>query len=131
MPESQLNWQQWSVSMFPISEYFANSSNVSGYHPEYSRFWETLPRTSEPVLLGAAMLGAVAGGAFDWVRVSMGAMSAIGRLSEPTAPEMSDFHRSKRHVHECYANCSETLAKPCIELILIARANPESSTRCY
>jgi D-ribulokinase len=26
-------------------------------------------------------------------------MSAIGRLSEPTASGMADFHRSKRKVH--------------------------------
>jgi D-ribulokinase len=26
-------------------------------------------------------------------------MSAIGRLSEPTAPGMADFHRRKRKVH--------------------------------
>jgi D-ribulokinase len=30
----------------------------------------------------------------------MAAMSAIGRLSEPTAPGIGDFHRSKRRVHE-------------------------------
>jgi D-ribulokinase len=27
-------------------------------------------------------------------------MSAIGRLSEPTAPGIAGFHRSKRRVHE-------------------------------
>ena len=30
---------------------------------------------------------------------AMVSMSAIGRLSEPTAPEIADFHRSKRGVH--------------------------------
>jgi D-ribulokinase len=58
-----------------------------------------LPETQEPVLLGAAMLGAVAGGAYASVGEAMAAMSAIGRLSEPTAPDMADFHRSKRRVH--------------------------------
>jgi D-ribulokinase len=29
----------------------------------------------------------------------MASMSAIGRLSEPTAPGIADFHRSKRRVH--------------------------------
>jgi D-ribulokinase len=29
----------------------------------------------------------------------MASMSAIGRLSEPTAPGMADFHRCKRKVH--------------------------------
>jgi D-ribulokinase len=59
-----------------------------------------LPRTQEPVLLGAAMLGAVAGGAFESIRDAMISMSAIGRLSEPTAPGIGEFHRSKRRVHE-------------------------------
>lgn len=59
-----------------------------------------LPETQEPVLLGAAMLGAVAGGAYPSVGDAMASMSAIGRLSEPTAPGIADFHRSKRRVHE-------------------------------
>jgi D-ribulokinase len=59
-----------------------------------------LPETQEPVLLGAAMLGAVAGGAYASIGDAMASMSAIGRLSEPTAPGIADFHRSKRRVHE-------------------------------
>jgi D-ribulokinase len=59
-----------------------------------------LPETQEPVLLGAAMLGAVAGGAYPSVGDAMASMSAIGRLSEPTAPGIAEFHRSKRRVHE-------------------------------
>jgi D-ribulokinase len=57
-----------------------------------------LPETQEPVLLGAAMLGAVAGGAWPSVGGAMAAMSAIGRLSEPTAPGIAEFHRAKRRV---------------------------------
>jgi D-ribulokinase len=59
-----------------------------------------LPQTSEPVLLGAAMLGAVASGAYRSIGDAMASMSAIGRLSEPTTPGIADFHRSKRRVHE-------------------------------
>jgi D-ribulokinase len=58
-----------------------------------------LPQTQEPVLLGAAMLGAVAGGAFGSLRDAMASMSAIGRLSERTAAGIADFHRSKRRIH--------------------------------
>ena len=57
-----------------------------------------VPETQEPVLLGAAMLGAVAGGCFGSIREAMAAMSAIGCLSAPTAPAMADFHRRKRRV---------------------------------
>src|ERR1700686_2470100 len=59
-----------------------------------------VPETQEPVLLGAAMLGAVAGGCYESIGEAMASMSAIGCLSEPTAPGMADFHRTKRRVHE-------------------------------
>jgi D-ribulokinase len=58
-----------------------------------------VPETQEPVLLGAAMLGAVAAKTRGSIGEAMASMSAIGRLSEPTAPGMADFHRSKRKVH--------------------------------
>jgi D-ribulokinase len=58
-----------------------------------------VPETQEPVLLGAAMLGAVAGSGYGSIGEAMASMSAIGCLSEPTAPGMADFHRIKRRVH--------------------------------
>src|SRR6266436_3207865 len=59
-----------------------------------------VPGRQEPVLLGAAMLAAVAGNAYGSTGEAMASMSAIGCLSEPTAPGMADFHRTKRRVHE-------------------------------
>ncbi|KRR22802.1 ribulokinase [Bradyrhizobium lablabi] len=58
-----------------------------------------VPETQEPVLLGAAMLGAVAAKSRGSIGEAMASMSAIGRLSEPTAPGMAAFHRTKRKVH--------------------------------
>jgi D-ribulokinase len=58
-----------------------------------------LPETQEPVLLGAAMLGAVAGSCYGSIGEAMASMSAIGWLSEPTTSAMARFHRSKRQVH--------------------------------
>jgi len=58
-----------------------------------------LPETQEPVLLGAAMLGAVAGRSHGSIADAMASMSAIGWQSQPTAPDMAEFHRSKRLVH--------------------------------
>ncbi|WP_024508901.1 FGGY-family carbohydrate kinase [Bradyrhizobium sp. ARR65] len=58
-----------------------------------------LPQTPEPVLLGAAMLGAVAAGAYASLGQTMAAMSALGRLTEPTTPGMAEFHRRKREVY--------------------------------
>jgi D-ribulokinase len=59
-----------------------------------------VPETQEPVLLGAAMLGAVGGSAYGSIGAAMASMSAIGRSSEPTVAGMADFHRRKRRVHE-------------------------------
>ena len=58
-----------------------------------------VPETQEPVLLGAAMLGAVAGKSCGSIGEAMSAMSAIDRLTEATTPGMADFHRTKRQVH--------------------------------
>jgi D-ribulokinase len=58
-----------------------------------------VPDTPEPVLLGAAMLGAVAANAHRSIGEAMAAMSAISGLSDPTAPRIADFHRAKRVVH--------------------------------
>ncbi|WP_316234582.1 FGGY-family carbohydrate kinase [Bradyrhizobium sp. SZCCHNR1020] len=58
-----------------------------------------LPRTQEPVLLGASMLGAVASGTFRSIGDTMAAMSALGRSSDPTNPKLVAFHRRKREVH--------------------------------
>jgi D-ribulokinase len=59
-----------------------------------------VPETQEPVLLGAAMLGAVAAKSCGSIGAAMASMSAIGRLSEPTPAGLAEFHRSKRKVHE-------------------------------
>src|SRR5438445_3520671 len=58
-----------------------------------------LPQTKEPVLLGAAMLGAVAGGACVSIGETMAKMSALGGKSEPTAQDMAAFHARKRDVY--------------------------------
>ncbi|HMJ98501.1 MAG TPA: FGGY-family carbohydrate kinase, partial [Reyranella sp.] len=58
-----------------------------------------LPETQEPVLLGAAMLGAVAGKVYGSIGEAMTSMSAIGWSSTPTGNDVADFHRSKRRVY--------------------------------
>jgi len=57
-----------------------------------------LPSCAEPVLIGAAMLGAVAAGAFTSLRAAMTAMSKLGPSTQAT-PGMTSFHRAKRQVH--------------------------------
>ncbi|MDQ7246258.1 FGGY-family carbohydrate kinase [Dongia sedimenti] len=57
-----------------------------------------LPATPEPVLLGSAMLGAVAGGAYESIDAAMHAMSKLGEIAAPDAG-LSGFHAAKRKVH--------------------------------
>ena len=54
-----------------------------------------LPREPEAVLLGAAVLGAVAGGAYPGVREAMAVMSAAGSVIPPGSPDVQAFHRNK------------------------------------
>ena len=58
-----------------------------------------LPATEEPVVLGAAMLGAVAAGAFPSLRAAMTAMSRLGPSTPAATPELTRFHAAKRQVH--------------------------------
>jgi D-ribulokinase len=57
------------------------------------------PETSEPVLLGAAMLGAVAAGRYD-MRGAMAAMSRLGAVSEPAGGAIAALHAKKRRAFE-------------------------------
>ena len=57
------------------------------------------PETSEPVLLGAAMLGAVAAGRRTLVE-AMTTMSKLGAVCEPAGGEIAALHAAKRRVFE-------------------------------
>jgi D-ribulokinase len=52
-------------------------------------------QAEDPVLLGAAMLGAVAGGAFEDVRSAMAQMSHIGRVYEPGGGDVPAAHEAR------------------------------------
>ncbi|MCK6442574.1 FGGY-family carbohydrate kinase [Elstera cyanobacteriorum] len=56
------------------------------------------PTTAEPVLLGAAMLGALAAGRFTNLPQAMAAMSRIGSLTQPAAGGLAAFHTKKRQI---------------------------------
>jgi len=58
-----------------------------------------LPAEPEAVLLGAAVLGAVAGGAYPDVRTAMGAMTRAGRVIEPD-PAVAGYHQAKYAVFQ-------------------------------
>ena len=52
-------------------------------------------QAEEPVLLGAAMLGGVAGGLFDDVQSAMAGMSKISRTYEPGAGAIAALHEAR------------------------------------
>lgn len=63
-----------------------------------------LPRENEAVLLGAAMLGAVAAGLFSDLAAAMAAMSGVGATIEP-APDAQMYHARKYAVfHRLFAD---------------------------
>lgn len=62
-----------------------------------------LPKEPESVLLGSAMLGAVASGDYPSVIAAMGAMSEADRVVEPAGGTVADFHDRKYQVfHRMY-----------------------------
>ncbi|MHC4127037.1 MAG: FGGY-family carbohydrate kinase [Planctomycetota bacterium] len=62
-----------------------------------------LPREPEAVLLGAAMLGAVAAGDQPSVLDAMAAMSHVGETVEPAGGAVARFHQAKHRVfHRMY-----------------------------
>jgi len=64
-----------------------------------------LPREPEAVLLGAAMLGAVAAGRHASVAAAMAAMSSAGRTIQPTGGKVRAFHARKHAVfHRLHAD---------------------------
>ena len=85
-----------------------------------------VPETQEPVLLGAAMLGAVAGSCCGSIGEAMASMSAIGRLSEATAPGIADFHRTKRRVHELMRKLDRESRDTMQEIASLARVVTKS-----
>jgi FGGY-family pentulose kinase len=57
-----------------------------------------LPREPEAVLLGSAVLGAVAAGAFPTVLAAMNAMNAAGRMVMPSRGRVARYHAAKNRV---------------------------------
>ena len=53
------------------------------------------PCSDEPVILGAAMLGAVSGGAFGSIRDAMTQMSSLGEILVPVCGRLADLHRER------------------------------------
>lgn len=57
-----------------------------------------IPATAEPVLLGSAMIGAVAAGAYPHVPAAMAAMARDAATVTPAGGQIAAFHEAKRAV---------------------------------
>lgn len=53
------------------------------------------PKTSEPVLLGSAMLGSVAAGCYKDLTDAMASMSAMGATYEPATGDIQEWHKHR------------------------------------
>jgi D-ribulokinase len=85
--------------MMVISGGAARSALVRQIMADTTGLVVVLPTCAEPVLLGAAMLGAVAGHVFPSLLQAMSEMSGLGAATDPTAPAMSGFHSAKRQIY--------------------------------
>jgi D-ribulokinase len=90
--------QEIQCGLMVISGGAAKSPLVRQIMADTTGLAVALPATPEPVLLGSAMLGAVAGGAYDSIDAAMHAMSKIGEIAAPN-PALAAFHAAKRKVH--------------------------------
>jgi D-ribulokinase len=90
--------QEIQCGLMVISGGAARSPLVRQIMADTTGLAVALPATPEPVLLGSAMLGAVAGGAYYTLDAAMHAMSKIGAIAAPNAA-LSGFHAAKRKVH--------------------------------
>lgn len=59
-----------------------------------------LPKEPEAVLLGSAVLGAVAGGKYRTVLAAMNAMNVAGDIVEPTRGKVAAYHEKKYRVFQ-------------------------------
>jgi len=88
-----------ACGMMVISGGASRSALVRQIMTDTTGLTVALPKTSEPVLLGAAMLGAVAGKAYASIPDAMRAMSGLGELTRPSGPKMREFHEVKRRIY--------------------------------
>ena len=91
--------QQIDCGLMVISGGAAKSPLVRQIMADTTGLDVALPATPEPVLLGAAMLGAVAAKAFASLDEAMHAMSRIAQVAHPSGASIAKFHAAKRRIY--------------------------------
>jgi D-ribulokinase len=94
-----MHTQQISCNLMVISGGASRSPLVRQIMADTTGLAVALPATAEPVLLGAAMLGAVAGGAYASIDQAMESMSRIAEVTRPQSGEIAEFHAAKRRIY--------------------------------
>jgi ribulose kinase len=67
-------------------------------HADITGCQVVLPKEQEAVLLGAAVLGAVASRQFDSSLDAMASMNAVGRVVQPAQDRVASYHDDKYQV---------------------------------
>lgn len=80
------------IDTLVISGGAGQSDYVRQLFADASRLTIAAPKSAEPVLLGSAILGAVAGGHYDDISEAMNAMSRFGPTYIPSSMEDADLH---------------------------------------
>ena len=65
----------------------------------------------EPVLLGSAILGAVAGGALPDIRAAMAAMSRVATTSEPAGAAIAEVHARRYEAFQALQRTAHSLPR--------------------
>jgi D-ribulokinase len=89
----------YGFEMLVVSGGASKSALVRQIIADATGKWVATAATSEPVLLGAAMLGSVAAGRHT-MRSAMTAMSRLGETHRPAGGEIAAFHARKRVAFE-------------------------------
>lgn len=92
-----------NASGYRISALFASGGDTKNpvfvrEHADVTGCRVALPREPEAVLLGAAILGAVASGDAPSVLAAMGAMNHAGSVIEPAGGDVGRYHAAKHRV---------------------------------
>ncbi|MRG57592.1 ribulokinase [Phyllobacterium sp. SYP-B3895] len=86
------------VSSLVVSGGLAKNTLYLREHADATGCRVVVPAQSEPVLLGSAILGAVAAGAFNDIASAMSAMSGDGTVVEPRSGKIRRYHQAKYKV---------------------------------
>ncbi|MDD9717505.1 FGGY-family carbohydrate kinase [Dinoroseobacter sp. PD6] len=73
-------------------------------------------RSAEPVLLGAAMLGAVAAGAYPTIQSAMSAMSSVKARFDPSSAEILALHQKRFEAFEMLQKADQTVRQAMVAL---------------